>query len=96
MTTTLFEQTLTLAHQLTVGQKARLIATLAAELADTLPNTATTDATWVRLEAFRHDMELLGPDAPNFATQLDTDRQTRQATLEDTPPEALAELNNKS
>ena len=85
MTTALFEQALTLAHQLTMGQKARLIATLAAELADTIPITAEADEAWVRLEAFRHDMESLGPDAPNFGAALDADRRTRQTTLEGEP-----------
>ena len=84
MTTTLFEQTLTLAHQLTVGQKARLIATLAAELADTLPITVTgvasVPAAWTRLFAFSDELRATYPEA-NPAAQLTTDRREREASL---------------
>ncbi len=74
MTTALFEQTLTLARQLTVQEQARLIGALAEVLA-AQPFPAATAATWVRLEAFRHEMEALGPDAPNFgAARLEADR----------------------
>jgi len=84
MTTTLFEQTLTLARQLTVHEQARLIGALAEVLA-AQPSPAAPNATLVRLEAFRREMESLGPDAPNFGAALEADRQTRQTTLEGEP-----------
>ncbi len=40
---------------------------------------------WVRLEAFRRDMEALGDFAPHFGAQLDADRQARLVTLGGAP-----------
>lgn len=76
-----YNQVLALAHKLNAHQKAHLIAGLAVELATESPDTPVANDSWARLEAFRCEMELLGPKALNFATQLDEDRQTRQDSL---------------
>ncbi len=88
MTVTL-DEVQVLVDQLSVIDKARLAAHLNAQLARDLvakqaalpAQTATPDA-WNRLLAFRRDIEALGEDAPDFAAQLDADRQTRATALD--------------
>ncbi|PDW03737.1 hypothetical protein [Candidatus Viridilinea mediisalina] len=85
MTTALFEQTLTLAHQLTSQEQARLIEALARTLAMTVqPSTphavdsAFVPAAWTRLFAFSDELRATYPEA-HPAARLETDRCERTA-----------------
>jgi len=89
MTVTL-DQVQVLADQLNVIDRARLAAHLYAQLAQDLaadqgpaPAQPVAADAWTRRLAFRGDIEALGDDAPDFAAQLESDRQTRAATLDE-------------
>ncbi|RRR72294.1 MAG: hypothetical protein EI684_10240 [Candidatus Viridilinea halotolerans] len=75
MTTALFEQTLTLAHQLNAHEQARLIEALAKALASQ-PSTppvagvASVPAAWTRLFAFSDELRATYPEA-NPAARLE-------------------------
>ncbi len=85
MTTALFEQTLTLARQLTVHEQARLIGALAEVLAaqpstPPIAGVATVPTAWARLFAFSDELRATYPEA-NPAARLDADRREREAGL---------------
>jgi hypothetical protein len=87
MTTTLFEQTLTLAQQLTAHEQARLIGALAEALA-AQPSTpraadgASVPAAWTRLFAFSDELRATYPQA-NPAARLEADRRERATIIQE-------------
>ncbi|MEI6778525.1 MAG: hypothetical protein WCK70_16630 [Chloroflexales bacterium] len=86
MTTTLFEQTLTLAQQLTAPEQARLIGALAEKLAAqpiTPPATSVSSVpvAWTRLFVFSDELRATYPEA-NPAARLDADHREREAILQ--------------
>jgi hypothetical protein len=85
-----FDQVQVLTDQLSSLDRARLAAYLNAQLVlelATYVHHAPSDApavsdAWTKLLEFRRDMEALGTAAPDFAAQLDRDRQERQLSLD--------------
>lgn len=80
-----FDQVLAEARQLTPRERARLVASIVAELAEPAAQLAPetpTDTAWMRLNAFYEEIERLGPAAPSVSAQLADDRRTRQEHIE--------------
>ncbi len=81
MTTTTFERVLDAARQLSRQDRARLIATVAEELAAPItPAEQQTIDPWQRLDQLREELHTLYPEA-RFGERLDADRNERTSVL---------------